>query len=99
VNRPHTKPESHATSGRHPPRYSRCVGVPAGSCTGTGTTPDPATIEPDASGRETGVCSDCNGRFRLGADRLLPNHGPAPRLHAGDASQLGEPADRLLDPR
>jgi len=62
------------------------VAVPAGSCTGTGTAPDPATVERDASGRKTGVCPDCGGRFRLAADGLLPNHGPAPRPHAGDVT-------------
>jgi hypothetical protein len=40
------------------------------------------SLSRDSAGRETGVCPDCVGRFRLGADGLLPNHAPAPQTLA-----------------
>ena len=76
------------------------AGVPEGSCTGTAAQPLPASLSRDSAARETGVCPDCGGRFRLAADGLLPNHAPARRgprqlgdLQRGDlAAPVGERA-------
>ncbi len=54
--------------------------VPEGSCPGTGSTPAPMSLARDKTGRQTGLCLACNGRFRLATDGLLPNHAPAPHL-------------------
>ena len=54
------------------------MGVPAGSCAGTGGTPVPMSLGRDNAGRRTGICPVCHGRLRVDADELLPNHAPAP---------------------
>ncbi len=54
------------------------MGVPTGSCTGTGEEPMRMSTLRDNNGRLTGVCPVCSGRLRLAVDGLLPNHAPAP---------------------
>ena len=54
------------------------VGVPEGSCAGTGTAPVATSVSRDSAARETGVCPVCGGRFRLGTDSRIPNHSTAP---------------------
>jgi len=53
------------------------MGVPEGSCPGTGQSSIPGGNERDRAGRLTGVCPVCLGRFRLDVDRMIPNHAPA----------------------
>ncbi len=53
------------------------MGVPEGSCTGTGSHPAPGSTTQENAGKRTGVCPVCGGRFRLGSDSRLPNHQPA----------------------
>lgn len=63
------------------------MGVPEGSCGGTGSPPTPSSVQPDAGGRDTGVCPVCGGRFRLGSERL-PNHAPPGRSASTIGSEL-----------
>ena len=55
------------------------MGVPEGSCPGTGQASLAGGDDRDRAGRVTGVCPICQGRFRLDVDRLIPNHAPAVR--------------------
>jgi hypothetical protein len=57
------------------------LGVPPGSCTGTGRNPLDGSIDSDRKGRETGVCPVCLGRFRVNVG-VLQNHAPSPNLEA-----------------
>src|SRR5438128_382531 len=63
-----------ARSQGPPPLYVAVVAVPHGSCTGTGQRAVEGSEDRDQSGRPTGVCPVCGGRFRLGGG-ALPNHG------------------------
>jgi len=53
------------------------MGVPEGSCPGTGQASLAGGDDRDSAGRARGVCPVCLGRFRLDVDRLIPNHAPA----------------------
>jgi hypothetical protein len=46
--------------------------APITSCPGTGSPPNPSTVNREGARRKTGICTTCGGRFRLGSDGLLP---------------------------
>jgi hypothetical protein len=70
------------------------MGVPAGSCDGTGEEPERMSKLRDNNGRMTAICPVCSGRLRLGVDGLLPFHAPAPAPAGLSAATA---AERLPD--
>lgn len=57
-------------------RRRLAMGTPKGSCAGTDRPPVADDNEAGHRGRVTGICPVCQGRFRLRADGLVPNHAP-----------------------